>query len=159
MIHKRTEALGLSKILKKQGKEIVLVTGFFDLLHKEHKKFLQRAKRAGDTLIVCVESDSRARKIKGEDRPIEDQEKRANRLDILPYVDHVLLLTEEFSNDHEYSKLIRDIKPDIYAVSEHTLHQDKKRRMAMEHGGQLRVVYKYNPDISTTQTLQELEQK
>ncbi|MFH2085243.1 MAG: adenylyltransferase/cytidyltransferase family protein [bacterium] len=62
------------------GCKLVLATGFFDLLHAEHIKFLAKAKAAGDILIVAVESDERARVLKGEGRPIEPQPVRCQHL-------------------------------------------------------------------------------
>src|SRR3990172_12032671 len=55
------------------GKKIVLVTGVFDLLHDEHRNFLKVAKKAGDFLIVGLESDTRVRALKGVGRPVHDQ--------------------------------------------------------------------------------------
>ncbi len=66
---------------KQQGKTIVLVTGVFDLLHSEHKKFLTRAWEQGNILIVGIESDARVKEMKGKGRPIWNQEKRKREIE------------------------------------------------------------------------------
>ncbi len=56
----------ISDRLKSEDKKIVLVGGFFDILHIGHIKFLQKAKEKGDALFVLLESDEMAKKLKGE---------------------------------------------------------------------------------------------
>lgn len=159
MIYKRGEINSVADNINDSGMTLVLATGFFDALHEEHKKFLSSAKRVGDILIVAVESDARARILKGEGRPIQTQEMRAIVLDNLPFVDHIVLLNDNFDNDREYEQLIKDIKPDIYAVSENTDFQSNKRQLVTKHGGVLQVVHKYNPLVSTTKNLEKITSK
>src|SRR3989339_1270107 len=129
----------LARQLHVEGKKIVLATGFFDLLHQEHINFLRKAKAAGDILIVAVESDERARKLKGEGRPIETQLLRCQHLlDLeLPagpgpaghnniparpgpnghMVDYVIYLPNDFDNPVAFENLISAVRPYVYAVS------------------------------------------
>lgn len=139
--------------LRKNGKTIVLATGVFDLLHEEHKKFLLKAKQAGDVLVVGVESDVRVKKIKGEGRPIHTQRVRFQQVKDLSYVDVVLILPEEFSLPQDHEQFIARIRPNILAISSHSEHQEKKRALVEKYGGELRVVHKYNPNVSTTSIL------
>lgn len=147
--------------LHQQDKTIVLATGFFDLLHSEHINFLQKAKAAGDVLIVAVESDERARKLKGEGRPIETQQLRCSHVlqchcdtASQPLVDYVLALPPDFDNFAAYDSLMSAIRPEVYAVSSHTTHLKSKSFLVEKYGGKLIVVHDFNPSISTTQIIQ-----
>lgn len=158
--------------LHESGHKIVLVTGFFDLLHQEHIKFLLKAKAVGDILIVAVESDERARQIKGEGRPVETQTLRCQKLLDLhlteiqenrkigtqKVVDYVITLGSDFNNPAAFESLISATKPNFLAVSSHTKHQDKKKTLVEKYGGQLAIVHDWNPSISTTQIIQSKKQ-
>ena len=135
-------------VLHTDGKKIVLATGFFDLLHEEHTNFLKKAKEAGDILVVAVESDARARELKGEGRPIETQSTRCQKLE--PYADYIISLPRDFDHFEAYDSLMSAVRPEIYAVSSHTEHQKNKSFLAKKYGGRLVVVHEFNPDISTT---------
>ena len=128
----------------------VLVTGFFDLLHQEHQLFLRKASQAGDFLIVGVESDYRARLLKGSSRPFQSQFQRASQLAKLNYVDLIVLLPLNFSLPSLRETLLKLIKPKVLAVSAHTPNQTQKQRLIQKYGGQLLVVHQHNPQISTT---------
>ena len=134
-------------------KKVVLATGFFDLLHSEHINFLQKARAAGDVLIVAVESDERARKLKGDNRPVEPQSVRCEK--VLQYADYVVALPSDFDNFKSYDSLMSAIKPEIYAISSHTNHQKSKNFLSQKYGGHLVVVHNLNPDISTTQIIEQ----
>lgn len=150
------------------GRKLVLATGFFDLLHKEHVRFLEKAKEAGDTLVVAVESDERARVLKGEGRPVETQLVRCEKLSLLttsevisPHnqtsevrlVDYTIALPTDFNNFDAYDSLMFAVRPGIYAVSSHTSHQKSKKFLVEKYGGKLVVVHEYNPEISTTKII------
>jgi rfaE bifunctional protein nucleotidyltransferase chain/domain len=142
--------------LHAEGKQIVLATGFFDLLHAEHLNFLTKAKEAGDVLIVAVESDVRARKLKGEGRPVETQSLRCQH--VAAYADYVVSLPDDFDNFAAYDSLMAAIKPAVYAVSSHTSYQDTKQQLTKKYGGELRVVHDFNPEVSTTQIVNRKNQ-
>lgn len=143
--------------LKRDDKKIVLVTGFFDLLHPEHIAFLEKAAEKGDALVVGVESDKRARELKGEGRPIFSQEDRALMLDSIRFIDYVLKLPENFSKPSDHERLISIVCPDYLAVSENSPHQEEKTRILKKHGGRLAIVRAHNPDFSTTQILEKIK--
>lgn len=139
--------------LRQDGKIIVLATGFFDLLHAEHINFLQKAKSVGDILIVAVESDERARILKGGGRPIEPQAIRCQKVE--PYTDYVIALASDFDHFEAYDSLMLAIQPQLYAVSSHTSHQKTKDFLVNKYGGHLLVVHDFNPEISTTQIINQ----
>ena len=93
---------------KREGKKVVFTNGCFDILHKGHVAYLQEAKEQGDFLILGLNSDTSVRKLKGEDRPINNEDDRMFVLENLKSVDAVEIFVEE--NPFE---LIKKINPDI----------------------------------------------
>lgn len=94
--------------LKKQKKKIVFTNGCFDLLHAGHIRLLKIAKGLGDVLIVGLNSDRSARKLKGPGRPIALEKDRAEVLFAVRYVDYVVLFSEPTP-----LKLIQALSPDV----------------------------------------------
>jgi rfaE bifunctional protein nucleotidyltransferase chain/domain len=98
----------LLAILRAAGKKIVFTNGCFDLIHTGHTRYLAIARSFGDLLVVAVNSDSSVRMIKGEKRPINFQQERAETLSALESVDFVTL----FSEPDPY-KVISALQPDV----------------------------------------------
>ena len=67
----------------------VLVGGVFDIIHYGHVHFLKNAKSLGDHLVVALESDKNVKRLKGEKRPIHNQNQRREMLESLEFVDEV----------------------------------------------------------------------
>jgi D-glycero-beta-D-manno-heptose 1-phosphate adenylyltransferase len=88
--------------------KIVFTNGCFDILHLGHIEYLSRASDLGDILIIGLNSDESVKRIKGEQRPLQDQESRAVLLASLSFVNAVVL----FEEDTPYN-LIEKIKPEI----------------------------------------------
>lgn len=104
---------------KKNGKTIVFTNGCFDILHEGHVRYLRKAKKYGDVLVIGLNTDSSVRAIKGKGRPIVPQRSRAEILASLNVVDYVVLFSEETPYN-----LIKFLKPDVlvkgadYKISE-----------------------------------------
>jgi len=137
-----------------QHKVVVLATGVFDLFHDEHENYLRAAKKAGDILVVAVESNARTRELKGKNRPVHDEMERLSAVSNVPEVDYTFILPKDFNTKKAYEELLIQLKPDLYAVSSHSSYQENKRELMERHGGKLVVVYKHNPHVSTTKKLQ-----
>lgn len=105
-----------AEYIKNQNKTIVLTGGVFDILHIGHIKFLQKAKKEGDVLFVMLESDQKARKEKGAKRPINSINERTEVLSSISYIDYIIPLTK-LLNNQQYDKLIKDIRPNIIAIT------------------------------------------
>ena len=88
--------------------KIVFTNGCFDILHRGHVEYLSKAASHGDVLIVGLNSDSSVRSIKGESRPVQDQESRALILASLQFVTIVVF----FEEDTPYN-LIKLVQPDV----------------------------------------------
>ena len=121
---------------KSQNKKIVLTGGVFDILHPGHIHFLKTAKLYGDKLFDLLESDENVKRIKGNDRPINGQFKRADALSSLPFIDYIFLLRNVTKSD-EYDKLIVQIKPDYLALTKGDPGTDQRRKQCKIVGAQL----------------------
>ncbi|MBI3814769.1 MAG: D-glycero-beta-D-manno-heptose 1-phosphate adenylyltransferase [Nitrospinae bacterium] len=95
---------------RKRGKKIVFANGCFDILHVGHVRYLTEAKGLGDILIVAINSDSSARRLKGDGRPVTQENERAEIITALECTDYVTLFDEP-----DVSKLLLTLKPDIHA--------------------------------------------
>ncbi|WP_024787443.1 MULTISPECIES: D-glycero-beta-D-manno-heptose-7-phosphate kinase [unclassified Lebetimonas] len=98
----------IANALRAENKKIVFTNGCFDILHIGHVKYLQKAKALGDKLIVGVNSNESVSRLKGPNRPVNDEYDRAYLLASLEVVDYVVI----FDEDTPY-ELIKKIKPDI----------------------------------------------
>lgn len=87
---------------------VIFTNGVFDILHKGHFELLAEAKSLGEKLIVGINSDASVKRLKGETRPINNVMKRISQLEILPWVDKVVV----FDNDTPY-ELIKELKPHV----------------------------------------------
>jgi rfaE bifunctional protein nucleotidyltransferase chain/domain len=94
--------------IKSENKKLVFTNGCFDILHKGHITYLNEAKKSGDVLIVGVNSDASVKKLKGDERPVTNEQDRMFALDNLKAVDYVIL----FKEDTPYN-LINAIRPDV----------------------------------------------
>ena len=101
----------LSEIISKwrlNGDKIVFTNGCFDLIHLGHLEILARSADLGDKLIVGINSDVSIKKIKGNSRPIIEEDSRAKQLAAIEFIDAVIL----FNEDTPYN-LINILKPDV----------------------------------------------
>lgn len=80
---------------KKAGKKIVFTNGCFDILHRGHVSYLNRARALGDMLIVGMNSDASVRGLKGPTRPVNAEADRAYVLANLKAVDAVVIFDKE----------------------------------------------------------------
>jgi cytidyltransferase-like protein len=147
---------GQVKSWKSQGKKIVLATGVFDLLHIEHLRFLEKAKAAGDKLVVSIESDRRAKSIKGSARPINSHKIRLEQLNSLRAVDLAFTLPQKFNTQSDWENFMAVLKPDVYAISSHDTYQENKQGICKRLGIDLQVVHQYNPNYSTSLLITKL---
>lgn len=150
-----SEGVKLAQKFKKQNKTIVVVGGVFDILHLGHIKFLENAKKQGDYLFVLLEDDKKAKTTKGPKRPINSQKDRAKILSALESVDYIILLKNMTNND-QYDKLISQMSPSVFAVTENDPQIIHKKRQAKLVKGKIMFVTKRINDYSTTQLAKNL---
>jgi rfaE bifunctional protein nucleotidyltransferase chain/domain len=94
--------------LKARGKKIVFTNGCFDILHVGHIRFLRRAKKLGDILVIGLNTDRSVKTIKGDKRPVVSEKERAEILAALEFVDYVVLFDET-----DPFQLIQILKPHV----------------------------------------------
>jgi D-beta-D-heptose 7-phosphate kinase/D-beta-D-heptose 1-phosphate adenosyltransferase len=94
--------------LRAAGERLVFTNGVFDLLHVGHVRYLSEARALGDALVVAINSDRTVRELKGPDRPVFDQNERAEILAALRVVNYVVV----FDNVSPRS-LISQLLPDV----------------------------------------------
>ncbi|KXK06492.1 MAG: cytidyltransferase-related domain-containing protein [Acidobacteria bacterium OLB17] len=121
---------------RNSGERIVLANGCFDLLHVGHIRYLTAAKELGDCLVVGVNSDEQARRLKGEGRPAVNETERAEVIAALRSVDLVTIFYEP-----TVTELIRAIRPDIHAKgTDYAEDTVPEREIVREVGGRVAIV-------------------
>ena len=108
MFCKTTEELIKKLNNQRSGKKVVFTNGCFDLLHVGHIRYLEEAKKCGDILVVGINTDASVKKLKGENRPIQKEDERAEILAALRAVDYTVLFAEETPLE-----LIKQVVPDV----------------------------------------------
>ena len=104
------ELARISGEMRAAGRRLVFTNGCFDLLHAGHVRYLQQARQLGDALVVAVNSDASVRALKGETRPINGEDERAEVLAALACVDYVTIFTGE-----NVTGLLKEVRPQLYA--------------------------------------------
>jgi D-beta-D-heptose 7-phosphate kinase/D-beta-D-heptose 1-phosphate adenosyltransferase len=94
--------------LRDRGRKLVFTNGVFDILHIGHVRYLKLARTLGDALVVGVNSDRSVRELKGANRPLVNENERAEILAALEPVDYVTI----FDNVSPRS-LIAELLPDV----------------------------------------------
>ena len=146
---KKEDLKGLLNNLK--GKKIVFTNGCFDILHIGHVEYLKKSKEFGDILIVGLNSDSSVKKLKGENRPINNEMDRAGVLDELKSVDYVVIFEEDSPVD-----LLNIIKPDIYTKgADYTVDTLPEAPVVLKNGGKIEFI-RFVEGKSTTRVVESI---
>lgn len=130
---------------------LVVATGCFDVFHRGHLAYLQRAKLLGDILWVGVNSDASITNLKGPNRPINNQNNRAEILDALKCVDAVTIY--EDTND-----FLRIIRPDIWVKGgDYTLDSLNQQEVnTVKTNGGIVYIIPIEYDVSSTSLIKQL---
>lgn len=139
--HKIVPLASLDTLPKTNTKKVVLVGGCFDIFHYGHHVFLQKARSAGDKLIVLLESDEYIASVKKK-QPVHTQHQRSEILAALEYVDLVVLLPYFNDPNEDYRVIVEKIKPQIIAYTSGDRQERRKKEFAqMVHGATYEVPY------------------
>ncbi len=153
VVVKRVDIPKLVSALKAQGKTIVTTNGCFDILHVGHVRYLQATKAFAEVMIVCLNSDVSVKKIKGPDRPINNENDRAEILCALACVDYVVLFDESSPVD-----LLCEIKPDVYTKgADYTIDTLPEAKPVMQNGGRVEFI-SFVEGKSTTNVIKKIEE-
>ena len=122
--------------LKSQGKRIIFTNGCFDILHLGHVSYLKQAKELGDILVLALNTDDSVKKLKGDSRPINNQQDRALVINELKSIDYVTF----FSEDTPYN-IIKTLKPNIIAKGgDYSPEQVVGKDIVERYGGKVEII-------------------
>ncbi|WP_294223193.1 phosphoribosylglycinamide formyltransferase [Prosthecobacter sp.] len=147
------EARRLRDALDREGKKLVFTNGCFDLLHAGHVRYLEQARALGDAMVIGLNSDQSVRLLKGPDRPLNNENDRAEVLAALRAVDAVVVF-----EDQRATSLIDAIHPHVYAKGgDYTVDSlNAEERAALQRAGSEIRILPLVPGRSTTSTINKM---
>ena len=129
--NERIEAF--AAVLHEAGIRVVFTNGCFDILHAGHVRYLAAARALGDVLILGLNSDASVRRLKGEMRPVNTAEDRAEVVGALKSVDYVVIFGEDTAEN-----LIAKVRPAVYAKGgDYTRETLPEARIVESYGGEV----------------------
>lgn len=135
-VHDRVQLAAQLESARRRGERIVLTSGCFDLLHRGHIRYLNRARELGDLLVVGLNSDDGVRRLKGPGRPINGLDDRAEVLAGLSCVDHIVCFDEDTP-----AELIRALRPHVFVKGgDYTRESLPEGPVVEELGGVVRIL-------------------
>jgi len=135
------------------GKRLVVTNGCFDLLHVGHIGYLEQARELGDVLLIGLNSDASARRLKGPNRPVNSEQDRAEVLAALENVDAVCVFSEPTA-----TRFLEAAQPDVYVKGgDYTLESlnQEERGMVEQAGGKIALL-QFVQGKSTTALLEKI---
>ena len=133
--------------------KIVFTNGCFDILHRGHVTYLAQARQMGDLLVVGLNSDASVRRLKGPERPVNDEQSRALLLAALEMVDYVVL----FEEDTPYN-LILKVKPDLLVKGgDYDIDNIVGADFVRQRGGEVRTI-PFVQGVSSSSIIDHLKQ-
>ena len=122
-------------------------------MHAGHVRYLEKTKSFGDFLIVLLNSDKSVKSIKGQSRPINNENDRAEILSALRCVDYVVLFDEDSPRD-----LLDEMKPDVYTKgADYTMETLPEADIMKKNGTRVEFI-EFLQDRSTTKTIEKMQQ-
>jgi rfaE bifunctional protein nucleotidyltransferase chain/domain len=150
------QASALGKEMRDNGCKLVFTNGCFDLLHVGHVRYLQAARALGDALLVAINGDESVRALKGEGRPLNRAEDRAELIAALESVDHVVIFPEVRA-----TQLLEIVRPGIYVkggdYTADSLHAEE--RASLERIGVEIRILRFEAGHSTSGLLEKIKQQ
>ncbi len=146
----RKEIKKISASLRKQKKRVSAVSGCFDILHRGHVDFLNKAKTHGDCLVVLLNSDSSVRRYKSLMRPINALCDRADVLSGLQSVDYIVPFEEKTPLN-----ILDMLKPNVFCQGSDWGKNCIERETVEKNGGKIAVIKKVK-GFSTTKLLEKI---
>lgn len=152
MIRSLNDIIKLREKIRIENRKVVFTNGCFDIIHKGHVTYLNEAKSLGDHLIVGINSDDSVKRLKGKDRPVNNEYDRAFVLDNLKSVDDVLI----FNEDTPYH-IIKEIIPDLLVKGGDWKEEDIVGSDIVKMNGGKVISLQFVNDYSTTNILKKIE--
>lgn len=147
----RKEAQRIVNEWKAQGEKIVFTNGCFDIIHKGHLCYLAQARDLGTKLVLGLNTDASIKRLKGESRPIKEEESRALTVASFAFIDLVVLFDED--TPHE---LISQLVPNVLVKgSDYKVHDIVGADVVLQHGGEVKTI-DFVQGYSTTNYVKKL---
>ncbi len=121
--------------LRDQGKTVVTTNGCFDIIHAGHVAYLTEAARQGDILLVGINSDASVKRLKGENRPVQDQATRCAVMAALAMVDAAFIFPED--DPRQFCEIIR---PDVHVKGGDYSREMIETPIIEKYGGVVKIV-------------------
>jgi D-beta-D-heptose 7-phosphate kinase/D-beta-D-heptose 1-phosphate adenosyltransferase len=137
--------------LRAEGRKIVFTNGCFDILHVGHVRYLREARRAGDVLVLALNSDASVRTIKGDRRPLVPESERADVAASLESVNYVTVFDESTP-----LKLIEYLQPDVIVKGGDWAEENVVGREAVKKWGGSVLIIPEIPGASTTNIVEKI---
>ena len=151
-IFNKNNLLKKLEIWRGSNKKIVFTNGCFDLIHLGHIEVLARSADLGDILIIGVNTDSSIKELKGNNRPIIEENSRAQQLASLEFVDAVILFNEQTPLE-----LIKVIKPNVITKGgDYNSEQVVGNEIAIKNEGEV-IIIPLTQGYSTTSILDKIK--
>ena len=151
IITSREELQKLRKQIRESGEILVFTNGCVDIIHAGHVDYLNKAKAAGDKMLVALNSDSSVQAITGKNRPIIPLEQRAFVMSNLSSVDYVTCFSEETP-----AELIADLIPDVLVKGQDwALDEIVGHEVVQNNGGKV-VAIEFVTDQSTSKIIKKI---
>src|ERR1700759_2196872 len=139
---------------KNEGKKVVFTNGVFDLLHIGHITYMAKASELGDKLIIGLNSDESVKRIKGDDRPVNDQNSRAALLAALFFVDAIVVFEEDTPLN-----IINAVMPDILVKGAHSAIKNiLGGKEVIANGGEVKTI-DFVEGYSSTSIIQKIRKQ
>jgi glycerol-3-phosphate cytidylyltransferase len=146
-----SELIKICNRLKDNKQTIVATGGVYDILHLGHVNFLEGNEKLGDVLVVMLNSDHSTKKIKGPNRPINNQRTRSRMVASLEVVDYVAIFEETTP-----IKIIQKVKPDIWVKGgDYSLESLPEAKVIKEYGGNI-VLLPYDERYSVSKLVNKI---
>lgn len=146
------DAVKLAAQWRLKNKTISFTNGVFDILHEGHIYSLSQAAKEADYLIVGLNSDASTKRLKGETRPVNNQQSRALVLASLVMVDAVVIFEEDTPLE-----LIKAIMPDVLVKGgDYTVEQIAGAKEVIANGGKV-VINSTLEGFSTTNLIERIK--
>ncbi len=139
--------------LRAGGRTVVFTNGCFDLLHRGHVDYLQRARGLGDALVVGLNGDASVRQLKGAGRPILPEADRAAVLAALRAVDVVVIFHEPTAE-----ALVAALQPALFVKGgdwNGATRVPPEAAVALSYGGRVQYI-PYLPGRSTSEIVAQI---
>jgi D-glycero-beta-D-manno-heptose 1-phosphate adenylyltransferase len=150
LIYSREQLISVRAQWKRDGKKVVFTNGCYDVLHPGHIRLLENARSLGDVLILALNTDASVQQLKGPNRPLINQDERAELAAALQAVDAVTFFDEDTPRE-----LIAAVLPDVLIKGADWAHFIAGREEVEAAGGQV-LALPLEPGYSTTNIVEDV---